>query len=390
MKKFLKLCGTGLLVIGMFAVLCGCMTEEDKALAKENVRTGRGLVKAYVAENYGEYAKIQEIECINQAKDGGPIPDFYDHPSNYVRASVEVKQERFQVLVNVETGAEYDNRYEDSVNESMQRYAVSRGGIPKPEAVLLKYFPIEITEIPDSACFGFAQPNTKLFEQLLYQGKSNIRVLFQYVDEYLRPLEAEGEKLIPMDREIGRLQIGFVSFRTSLPGDLSWRQMDELMNEVNESVSETCIIDRWKSYDSETDTYVYPEELDVTYHHYDLLALDGGISLVYDTETLDVDVKEEKAPETTVALDKRFVTWDGKQYQITGRQKQEQTEFDIENQSIHLFFPDKYEDLFLVSEQDGDEDWNQLYSGWDGTMTEWFAVHGGQSEITFGLYTEMD
>ena len=112
MKKFLKLCGTGLLVIGMFAVLCGCMTEEDKALAKENVRTGRGLVKAYVAENYGEYAKIQEIECINQAKDGGPIPDFYDHPSNYVRASVEVKQERFQVLVNVETGAGYDNRYE--------------------------------------------------------------------------------------------------------------------------------------------------------------------------------------------------------------------------------------------------------------------------------------
>ena len=111
---------------------------------------------------------------------------------------------------------------------------------------------------------------------------------------------------------------------------------------------------------------------------------------MYDTETLEVDVKEEKAPETTVALDKRFVTWDGKQYRITGRQKQEQTEFDIENQSIHLFFPDKYEDLFLVSEQDGDEDWNQLYSGWDGTMTEWFAVHGGQSEITFGLYTEMD
>lgn len=390
MKKFLKLCGTGLLVIGMFVVLCGCMTEEDKAIAKENVRTGRGLVKAYVAENYGEYAKIQEIECINQAKDGGPIPDFYDHPSNYVRASVEVKQERFRVLVNVETGAGYDNRYEDSVNESMQRYFASRANLPVSGRVQAEYYPSEMTEIPDSACLGFARPNTKLFEQLLYQGESEILAVFQYVDEDLGALKAEGEKLLPLDWDIGNVRIGFLNFRHSAAGTLTLWETESLLNEVNEAVSEVYIIDRRKQYDSETDTYVYPEELDITYHHYDLLALDGGISLVYDTETLEVDVQEEEAPETIVALDKRFVTWDGKQYRITARQKQEQTEFDIENQSIHLFFTGKYEDLFLVSEQDGDEDWNQLYSGWDKTMTEWFAIHGGQSEITFGLYTEMD
>ena len=161
------------------------------------------MVRTYVREHYGEQAQIIELTCLDQLKDSGPIPDFFDHPSDYVKATVRSRNGEFQVLMNVRTQEGYDNRYQEQIKRSAHSFFASRIDLPEPRRTDVYYYSKEIGELPLQSIEGFAEPGLRQFDQLLYQDNYQANVVYQYVDTDLDFLRGAGQKLLLTERDIG-------------------------------------------------------------------------------------------------------------------------------------------------------------------------------------------
>lgn len=381
----------GCLAAGIL-LLSGCMTEEDKARAEANVHVGRVLVEQYVEENYDETARILEIECLNRLKDSGPVPDFYDHPSDFVRASVRSGGEEFDVLINVNTDDGYDNRRHRDILESIHPYFSGRmAELLMPRKIEAHYYPQGMDEIPDSDCDGFSRPGIEDFVSLLGADEYDTFILYEYIGGSLDFLEGAETRLIPMDQAVGNLQLGFASFRdaagfAALDGTaLGGRQMKYGLAVQDALIGETLLMrrERKTEYGSETDTY--PEQVETEHHRYARVELEQGIELVYDEGLYDVTVSEAPADDPAAALSDTFYTPITPEYtlHVTAR-----GELSFEDARITLYFPESLEGKYLIS-NDGETDWNALSwrQGYN-RLYYWFVVTSGTEDITVALYED--
>jgi hypothetical protein len=397
MSRIQKILMMGLLLLSGLFLLCSCMTEEDKQLAAENVRIGTPMVSSYVETNYGEEAEITEIECLNLKKESGPVPDFYDHPSNYVEATVHVGNEEFKVLVNVETKQGYDNRYMRQIKESVLPFISSRISMPSPRSLELHYRLDELSVLSDSNRDGYAYPNTTSLSEMLSDGKYETDLLFRYVSTDLSSLKGQEEQLFSKEENTGAVTVGFVSFREESDyislqeTPLADQNIDASVCSYNDLIEQAYIAERYVVYNLETDQSDYNEVPIVTYHRFDCVSLNQQMKLVYDEECYEIDVKRVDAESPVRVRNKQFETADGDVFELDIVRKVDSDEGECGVSSeIDLYFDQSCEGQYLVSSQDGEDDWNRI--GWDRRdgFYYFFYTHDPQSSLRFGLYHEID
>lgn len=381
----------GCLAAGIL-LLSGCMSAEDKARAEANVHVGRVLVKQYVEEICGERARILEIECPDRVKEMGIIPDFSRYPSDFVKARVRAGGEEFDVLVNVETEEGFDNRRHREILESIHPYFSGRmAELPTPRKIEAHYYPQAAEELSASVCDGFSEPGIEDFASLLEADGYDAFVLYDYVTQPLDFLQGAEERLIPTDRAIGDLQLGFASFRdedgfSALSETmLSGPEMATQLAEQNALIRETCLLKREKDNSTLPGTEAYMGPVKTEHHRYARLELEQGIEVVYDEGLYDVTVSEAPADDPAAALSDTFYTPITPEYtlHVTAR-----GELDFEDARITLYFPESLEGKYLIS-NDGETDWNALSwrQGYN-RLYYWFVVTSGTEDITVALYED--
>ena len=389
-KGALALCA---LAAGLL-LLAGCMSAEDRARAEANVHVGRVLVKQYVEEVCGEPARILEIECPDRVNEPGIIPDFGRYPSDFVRARVRAGGEEFDVLVNVETEEGFDNRRHREILESIHPYFSGRmAELPTPRKIEAHYYPQPAQELPASVCDGFSEPGIGDFAALLEADGYDAFVLYDYVERPLDFLQGAEERLIPTDRAIGDLQLGFASFRdedsfsalseTMLGGP----EMAVRLAEQNALIRETCLLKREKDNSTLPGTEAYMGPVKTEHHRYARLELEQGIEVVYDEDLYDVSVSE------AAAEDPAFV-WGREEFSgavtpaytlhITAKRQLE-----FEEAQVLLYFPESLKGHYLVTDDGEEEDWNLLsWRRGHRRLYYWFRVTDGWQEATFALYQD--
>lgn len=392
MKQIWKLAAAGFFLTLFAAAICGCMSKEDRQIAKRNEQLGKGMVRTYVREHYGEQAQIIELTCLDQLKDSGPIPDFFDHPSDYVKATVRGRNGEFQVLMNVRTQEGYDNRYQEQIKRSAHSFFASRIDLPEPRRTDVYYYSKEIGELPRQSIEGFAEPGLRQFDQLLYQDNYQANVVYQYVDTDLDFLRGAGQKLLLTERDIGDVTVGFANFwdefsmYQSSEDGLGKNQVAEDLTEQNQKIKEVYVVSRKKYYDWDTETERYDDAAEEEYHLFRKLPLQGGIELVYDTECYEITMEQVKAPDTVTSMGQNFYDPLSPQYQLKISRKKAVDQNENAYEDIMLYFPAEFAGDYLVSEENGEEDWNKVSWERSGVYYDYFYTYEDHTDMAFSLY----
>lgn len=130
-------CLLSLLAVSVLTVfLCtACMSAEERRQAETDIKAARPVVEKYLADNFGG-GQVICIDFMQAKKYPGPIPDFGVYSSGYCKADVRLENsDEFQVVVNAEDGACYDNYHTDDVIDKAVEKIVSLTDGTKPDDV---------------------------------------------------------------------------------------------------------------------------------------------------------------------------------------------------------------------------------------------------------------
>lgn len=130
-------CLLSLLAVSVLTVfLCtACMSAEERRQAEADIKAARPVVEKYLADNFGG-GQVICIDFMQAKKYPGPIPDFGVYSSGYCKADVRLENsDEFQVVVNAEDGACYDNYHTDDVIDKAVEQIVSLTDGAKPDDI---------------------------------------------------------------------------------------------------------------------------------------------------------------------------------------------------------------------------------------------------------------
>ena len=156
-----------------------CMSAEERRQAEADIKAARPVVENYLADNFGG-GQVICIDFMQAKKYPGPIPDFGVYSSGYCKADVRLENnDEFQVVVNVEDGACYDNYRTDDVIGSAVEKMISLTDGTKPENIEVNVSARGLLGALGSGYEGFLSRDTDTAEKLL-NGDYYFNVVLKY------------------------------------------------------------------------------------------------------------------------------------------------------------------------------------------------------------------
>ncbi len=162
-------CLLSLLAVSVLTVfLCtACMSAEERRQAETDIKAARPVVEKYLADNFGG-GQVICIDFMQAKKYPGPIPDFGVYSSGYCKADVRLENsDEFQVVVNAEDGACYDNYHTDDVIDKAVEKIVSLTDGTKPDDVEVNVAAKDLLGALGSGYEGYLSRDTDTAEKLL-------------------------------------------------------------------------------------------------------------------------------------------------------------------------------------------------------------------------------
>lgn len=156
-----------------------CMSAEERRQAEADIKAARPVVENYLADNFGG-GQVICIDFMQAKKYPGPIPDFGVYSSGYCKADVRLENnDEFQVLVNVEDGACYDNYRTDDVIGNAVEKIISLTDGAKPDDIEVNVAARGLLGAVGSGYEGFLSRDTDTAEKLL-NGDYYFNVVLKY------------------------------------------------------------------------------------------------------------------------------------------------------------------------------------------------------------------
>lgn len=156
-----------------------CMSAEERRQAEADIKAARPVVENYLADNFGG-GQVICIDFMQAKKYPGPIPDFGVYSSGYCKADVRLENnDEFQVVVNVEDGACYDNYRTDDVIGNAVEKMISLTDGTKPENIEVNVSARGLLGALGSGYEGFLSRDTDTAEKLL-NGDYYVNVVLKY------------------------------------------------------------------------------------------------------------------------------------------------------------------------------------------------------------------
>ncbi len=156
-----------------------CMSAEERRQAEADIKAARPVVENYLADNFGG-GQVICIDFMQAKKYPGPIPDFGVYSSGYCKADVRLENnDEFQVVVNVEDGACYDNYHTDDVIGNAVEKIISLTDGTKPENIEVNVSARDLLGALGSGYEDFLSRDTDTAEKLL-NGDYYVNVVLKY------------------------------------------------------------------------------------------------------------------------------------------------------------------------------------------------------------------
>lgn len=156
-----------------------CMSAEERRQAEADIKAARPVVENYLADNFGG-GQVICIDFMQAKKYPGPIPDFGVYSSGYCKADVRLENnDEFQVVVNVEDGACYDNYRTDDVIGNAVEKIISLTDGTKPENIEVNVSARDLLGALGSGYEGFLSRDTDTAGKLL-NGDYYVNVVLKY------------------------------------------------------------------------------------------------------------------------------------------------------------------------------------------------------------------
>lgn len=156
-----------------------CMSAEERRQAEADIKAARPVVENYLADNFGG-GQVICIDFMQAKKYPGPIPDFGVYSSGYCKADVRLENnDEFQVVVNVEDGACYDNYRTDDVIGNAVEKIISLTDGTKPENIEVNVSARDLLGALGSGYEDFLSRDTDTAEKLL-NGDYYVNVVLKY------------------------------------------------------------------------------------------------------------------------------------------------------------------------------------------------------------------
>ena len=156
-----------------------CMSAEERRQAEADIKAARPVVENYLADNFGG-GQVICIDFMQAKKYPGPIPDFGVYSSGYCKADVRLENnDEFQVVVNVEDGACYDNYRTDDVIGNAVEKIISLTDGTKPDDIEVNVAVRGLLGAVGSGYEGFLSRDTDTAEKLL-NGDYYVNVVLKY------------------------------------------------------------------------------------------------------------------------------------------------------------------------------------------------------------------
>lgn len=156
-----------------------CMSAEERRQAEADIKAARPVVENYLADNFGG-GQVICIDFMQAKKYPGPIPDFGVYSSGYCKADVRLENnDEFQVVVNVEDGACYDNYRTDDVIGNAVEKIISLTDGAKPDDIEVNVAARGLLGAVGSGYEGFLSRDTDTAEKLL-NGDYYFNVVLKY------------------------------------------------------------------------------------------------------------------------------------------------------------------------------------------------------------------
>ncbi len=156
-----------------------CMSAEERRQAEADIKAARPVVENYLVDNFGG-GQVICIDFMQAKKYPGPIPDFGVYSSGYCKADVRLENnDEFQVVVNVEDGACYDNYRTDDVIGNAVEKIISLTDGTKPDDIEVNVAVRGLLGAVGSGYEGFLSRDTDTAEKLL-NGDYYFNVVLKY------------------------------------------------------------------------------------------------------------------------------------------------------------------------------------------------------------------
>ena len=160
------------------ALLAGCMSDEEKQQASENVALATPIIEKFIDANYNG-ARIKDIQCATYTG-GALFPETY--ASDYVRANITYNFQNFSVMTDVKTGDIYTDYYTDEFKKSIYDAVISKTGVPTPDSYNVIYSCNDVSSNISKKSEYFIEHDIKDYESLLDSTNHTISIIFNYAN----------------------------------------------------------------------------------------------------------------------------------------------------------------------------------------------------------------
>ncbi len=97
-------------------------------------------------------------------------------------------------------------------------------------------------------------------------------------------------------------------------------------------------------------------------------------------------MEQVKAPDTVTSMGQNFYDPLSPQYQLKISRKKAVDQNENAYEDIMLYFPAEFAGDYLVSEENGEEDWNKVSWERSGVYYDYFYTYEDHTDMAFSLY----
>lgn len=210
MKKIILIGYVLILVLSLTA----CISSEERARGKEQVRENKKIIKEYVRETYGKKAKASDFKTVFVwESSGSTVPNLSQIASGFVKATVSIGNTKFDIIYHVHTKEVLTNENIPAIQASFLSYAnevLQSANLVDCEMSISSHDML-LRNIPD-----FVKPEIKTYEEMLSSGDYTITLTCRSINsDFDNISEERWEQLIPPfseEKEESNVYMIFVNY----------------------------------------------------------------------------------------------------------------------------------------------------------------------------------
>lgn len=379
-----------------FLPLTACMSKEEKAIARNNEKLAEPIVQEYLELNYGG-GEIQYLKCLNLPRRDTVIPSFSEYASTYVKSSVIVNEKEFSVLVDVNTGVCYDNYNELVVVDDLKNYAVSSLSVDTPYDFEIHYYQKDMDgQLDRSDYANYTEYGINSVDDLFEKDQYEILLVCKYIASDMDFGSIDAKHFFPA-KELSDVYLALVNFRSNeryITEDMASSYYFKFDNEeYYYSLSDVVTAYKIKMYDSESDEYIYNDNVNYNYARYQSKSI-NGIEFAWNDFVYDIDFKElpaEKEVQTEYYNRETFYSVDNKVVSVECTSLLDDTyeTYGIEDSIYCYFDKDLFGSEMVITESNDNEKTYDIWTlDWkrDDYIYRWLSPYDEKTSFTLGFY----